>query len=150
MIRPFIPSDIAGLMTVQARCPQAAQWRQEDYLQLAVDNAATLLVAEIDVMNLRAIIGFAVFHRVDNDAELRNLAVDPDWQRQGIARGLLIEGFNLLQTKGVTKVFLEVRASNQPALALYRSTGFKDLSTRRNYYRNPDDDAIVMVRESSR
>ncbi len=144
MIRPFIDSDLAAIHAIQARCPQAAQWREEDYLRLARDAAGLILVAEIPGANHEEISGFAAFHRLGEEAELHNLAVDPVHQRKGIARALLAEGFRRMREFEVLSVFLEVRASNQPAAALYASLGFRVIHIRRNYYQNPEEDGLVM------
>ena len=69
----------------------------------------------------------------------------PAHQRKGIARALLAAGIRTVQEFGVRRLFLEVRASNHPALALYASAGFGLLYTRHDYYQNPAEDALVMV-----
>ena len=144
MIRPFIDSDLAAIHAIQAKCPQAAQWRVEDYHRLARDAAGLILVAAMGGADHEEISGFAAFHRVGEEAELHNLAVDPVHQRMGIARALLAEGLRRMREFGVLSVFLEVRASNQPAAALYASLGFQVIHVRRNYYQNPEDDGLVM------
>jgi ribosomal-protein-alanine N-acetyltransferase len=144
-IRLFADDDLAAIYAIQLKCSQAAQWRTEDYLQLAHDPLGTVLVAEVDGAKLPLIAGFAAFHRVMDEAELRNMAVDPSFQRKGIARALLAAGILELQAHCVSRIFLEVRASNQPAIALYATAGFNSLHTRRDYYRDPAEDALVMV-----
>jgi ribosomal-protein-alanine N-acetyltransferase len=144
-VRAFADADLAAVFAIQLRCPHAAQWRQEDYLQLAGDPLGTILVAELGIENPPEVAGFAVFHRVMDEAELRNIAVDPAHQRKGIARALFAEGIRTLQESGVRQLFLEVRASNQPALAFYAAAGFQLLYTRRNYYHDPVEDALVMA-----
>ncbi len=146
-VRPCAGNDLAAVYAIQLKCPQAAQWRQEDYLQLAGDPGGTILVAEIEDASPPEIAGFAVFHGVMDEAELRNIAIDPSHQRKGIARTLLNKGFRVLHESGVRQLFLEVRASNHPALAFYASTGFKWLYTRRDYYQNPVEDGLVMARD---
>jgi len=144
-IRPFYDDDPAAIYSIQLKCPQAAQWRSEDYFQLAHDLLGTVLMAEVDVANLPQVAGFAAFHRVIDEAELRNMAVDPLHQRRGIARALLAAGILELQANGVSRIFLEVRASNQPATAFYASMGFRLMYTRRDYYHDPAADALVMA-----
>ena len=144
-IRHFSDDDLAAISSIQLKCPQAAQWRMEDYFQLAHDPFGTVLVAEVDEANLPRVAGFAAFHRVMDEAELRNMAVDPLHQRRGIARALLSAAILELQENGVSRIFLEVRASNQPAIAFYKSMGFGLLHTRRDYYRDPAEDALVMA-----
>jgi ribosomal-protein-alanine N-acetyltransferase len=90
------------------------------------------------------IVGFAAFHRVMDEAELRNMAVVPAYQRQGVGRELLAEGRRRLLEQGVRQIYLEVRASNEPALRLYYSAGFGLHSRRRDYYINPREDGLVL------
>ena len=146
-IHAFADADLAAVYAIQLQCPQAAQWRQEDYLHLARDPGGTILVAEVEDSNLPEVGGFAVFHRVRDEAELRNIAIGPSHQRKGIARALLEAGIRTLQESGAHRLFLEVRASNQPALAFYASAGFQLLDTRHDYYQDPVEDAVVMARD---
>jgi len=144
MIRAFIDNDLPAVHTVQSMCPAAAQWHRDDYLRLAGDPCGMILVAELATAKPPHIVGFAAFHRASDEAELRNLAVDPAHQRQGVARSLLREGIRELQESGARRIFLEVRASNHPALALYASLGFRLHSTRKDYYQGPVEDALLM------
>ncbi|MGA3327455.1 MAG: ribosomal protein S18-alanine N-acetyltransferase [Terriglobia bacterium] len=146
-VRAFDANDLAAVYAIQTRCSQAAQWRQEDYLHLARDPGGTILVAEIEAASSPEVIGFAVFHRVMDEAELRNLAIDPAHQRKGIARALLAAGIRAMQESGVGRLFLEVRASNQPALGFYASAGFQLLYTRREYYQDPVENGLVLARD---
>ena len=144
-VRAFADDDLAAVYGIQLKCPQAAQWRLDDYLHLARDPGGTILVAEIEAAGPPEVAGFAVFQRVMDEAELHNIAIDPAHQRKGIARALLELGIRILQKSGTRRLFLEVRASNQPALGLYASVGFQLLYTRHDYYRDPVEDALVMA-----
>jgi ribosomal-protein-alanine N-acetyltransferase len=144
-VRAFADADLTAVFAIQLTCPHAAQWREADYLQLAGDPLGTMLVAEGETATSPEVTGFAAFHRVMDEAELRNIAVAPSHQRKGIARALFAEGIRTLQESGVRQLFLEVRASNQPALAFYAAAGFQLLYTRRDYYHNPVEDALVMA-----
>ena len=143
-VRAFASDDLAAVYAIQLKCPQSAQWREEDYLHLACDAGGTILVAEMESANPPAVAGFVAFHRVMDEAELRNMAVDPAQQRRGLACALLTAGIRVMQEFGVRQLFLEVRASNQPALALYREAGFQLRYSRREYYHDPVEDALVM------
>jgi [ribosomal protein S18]-alanine N-acetyltransferase len=146
MVRTFTRDDLSAILAIQQKCPGTAQWRDEDYLRLAGDPGGSILVAQTEGATPPAVAGYAAFHCLGDEAELRNLAVNPSQQRRGIARALLTAGMRALQELGVRQLFLEVRATNQPAVALYQSLGFRLLDTRRNYYQNPADDALVMTR----
>ena len=144
-VREFSPDDLAAVYAVQSGCPQAAQWREEDYLRLACEPGGMILVAEVETASAPAVTGFAAFHRVMDEAELRNIAVDLGHHRQGIARALLQEGIRAVQKSGARQLFLEVRASNLPARAFYASASFQLMYTRHDYYQNPVEDALVMA-----
>jgi ribosomal-protein-alanine N-acetyltransferase len=144
-VRSCNDNDLAEIYAIQMKCPQAAQWRLEDYRQLSRDPLGVVLVAEVDDASVPALAGFAAFHRVLDEAELRNIATNPSHQRKGIARALLAAGMLALQANEVSRIFLEVRGSNQPALAFYASAGFHLLHTRRDYYHDPAEDALVMA-----
>ena len=81
------------------------------------------------------------------EATLFNIAVDPDYQRQGLGRALLEHLIDELEKRGVATLWLEVRASNAAAIALYESLGFNEATIRRNYYPTTDgrEDAIIMA-----
>jgi len=95
-----------------------------------------------------AVRGFAAWARLPDAAELHNLAVAPDWRRRGVARALLRDSLERLAGAGATRLLLELRAGNLPALALYRSAGFQEDGRRRAYYRGghgePAEDALLM------
>jgi ribosomal-protein-alanine N-acetyltransferase len=149
-LRAFADHDLAAICAIQVNCPQAAQWREEDYVHLAQDPSGTILVAETGDSDPPVVVGFLAFHRVIDEAELRNIAVDPSHQQKGIARALMAAGIQAMQDFGVRKLFLEVRASNQPALKLYRAVGFSLLYKRHDYYHDPVEDALVMACDINR
>ena len=146
-IRQFSREDLRTVLAIQARCPEAARWKEADYAALVHDPGVLFLVAELETMDPPKILGFAVFHRVMDEVELRNLAVDPDHQEQGVGKALLVEGRRRLIESGARRVFLEARASNSPALRLYYALGFWMHSRRMDYYRDPTEDALVLCWE---
>lgn len=91
--------------------------------------------------------GFAITQVVLDEATLFNLAVDPAFQRRGIGRELLEHVITELESRGIQTLWLEVRASNRPAIALYEQLDFNEVSVRRNYYPTADgkEDAIIMA-----
>ena len=90
---------------------------------------------------------FAITQVVLDEATLFNIAVDPDFQRQGFGKALLEHLIDELEKRGVLTLWLEVRASNVAAIALYESLGFNEATIRRNYYPTADgrEDAIIMA-----
>jgi [ribosomal protein S18]-alanine N-acetyltransferase len=90
--------------------------------------------------------GYAAFRHAAGEAELLRLAVSPGERRRGIARALIAEGLERLVREGVQVCFLEVRMSNEPAVALYEGLGFARIGRRRGYYRDGSD-ALVFALE---
>ena len=75
---------------------------------------------------------------LEEEAELLNLAVLPEYRRGGAAEALLDRLFDLLTASGCRKLFLEVAAGNEPAVSLYRKKGFSETGVRRGFYRGTD------------
>jgi ribosomal-protein-alanine N-acetyltransferase len=146
-VRLFSRDDIAATLVIQEKNPQAAHWVAADYARLAADPGGLILEAELETTDPPKLLGFAAFHRVADEAELRNIAVDPEHQRRGVGKALLEEARKRLLGAGSKRVFLEVRASNNPALGLYYSVGFALCLLRRNYYRDPPEDGCVLSLE---
>lgn len=91
--------------------------------------------------------GYAGSQTVLGETDMMNVAVRPEFRRQGIAEALilaLIEGLKARQSHCLT---LEVRDSNAPARALYEKLGFLEVGRRKNYYRNPGEDALILRKE---
>ncbi len=77
--------------------------------------------------------------------ELENIVVSPEFRRRGVGRALLSALLDEARARRAERVLLEVRVSNQAAIHLYRRSGFQQLACRRDYYRDPIEDALVMV-----
>ncbi len=90
--------------------------------------------------------GYMLAVMIPDEAHLGNLAVHPDARHQGIAQKLLDNLFAECRRTGVRRVTLEVRESNEIARKFYYKNEFIDIAIRKNYYRNPVEDAIVMLR----
>ena len=84
------------------------------------------------------------------DADIQTIAVAETARRRGLGRRLLVELIREAQERGAYRVFLEVRADNQPAQQLYRSLGFEEIGLRRGYYQPDGVDAVVMRRVAAR
>lgn len=93
------------------------------------------------------VLGFLICRRVEDGGEVLRLAVSPSMRRRGIGGTLLRHALAELRTQGVARVSLEVRESNAAAVALYEMFGFRKLALRKEYYRNPVENAAVMFAE---
>lgn len=128
-LRLATPADGARLEEIEHFSFPDPSWKASDFLSYECT------VAEIDGY----VVGFIVSRCVAPDYEILNLAVSPERRREGVARALLEHQLK----KGGTH-FLEVRASNDAAQALYRKLGFEEVGRRAEYYDLPDESAIVM------
>lgn len=92
------------------------------------------------------ILGYALFSTILDEAELLQIAIDPTEQGRGLAAALLRFSMEHLAQEGVTRLMLEVRASNQRAIGLYERLGFEQDSVRKNYYPTATgrEDALLM------
>lgn len=79
------------------------------------------------------------------EGEIYRIATAPNKRKRGIAYRLLDYAVKCERGRGLEILFLEVRSKNIPAIALYKAYGFRDMGIRKNYYKNPDDDAVIMV-----
>lgn len=80
------------------------------------------------------------------EGDITNVAVHPDFRRKGLAK-LLIAEFQRLLPEDAEEIFLEVRESNFPAIALYENCGFERIALRKNFYDNPREHAVIMKKE---
>jgi ribosomal-protein-alanine N-acetyltransferase len=128
LTRPGTAADLAEVAAIQAACPEAAQWRPEDYLSFHF---------RVCIREDR-IAGFAVSRITGpSEQELLNLAVAPEFRRRGV-------GAELVRSLTVVTTFLEVRESNHGARAFYKNLGFQEVGLRSGYYNFPLESAIVM------
>ena len=141
--RRMTPADLDRVMEVAESLKEAPQWPRTAF-ERALDPVAQprriALVAEA----VGAVAGFAVASLLPPEAELETIAVASKAQRQGLAQRLFAELAAELVAVRIADVFLEVRASNQPALGLYRGLGFAETGRRVRYYHDPVEDAVLM------
>ena len=94
-----------------------------------------------------SVTGYIGSQTVMDETDMMNVAVHPDFRRQGIAEALVSGLVEHLKAMGSHCLTLEVRASNAPAIALYEKLGFAEIGRRKNYYRNPREDALILRKE---
>lgn len=90
-------------------------------------------------------VAFLVTWRVADEIHVIDIASDPRFRRRGAARALLVAAIGCARAGRARLLVLEVRASNHPAIALYRSEGFEVARVRRDYYTDPCEDALEML-----
>ncbi|MCR5502056.1 MAG: ribosomal protein S18-alanine N-acetyltransferase [Lachnospiraceae bacterium] len=92
------------------------------------------------------IIAILGLRELSGEAEITNVAVHPDYRRTGLAKRLLTEALKLSEGMGIRNVTLEVRPSNEAAIGLYESFGFREEGRRPHFYEKPEEDALIMWR----
>jgi len=141
MIRDFHPADLQAVHKLLSGIPEVAHWSADD-LRLGSGKDFCTRVLEDDGV----IEGMVAFRIVADEAEILNLAVDSRRRRHGIGSSLMEDAIEQCIATGVKKIFLEVRESNGGARKFYSHLGFTENGRRRQYYRQPVEDALVLVR----
>lgn len=158
LCRKMRPEDVPACAAIEAAVPDG--WSAGALFEELAQPTARLFVAEVsnirppDTQTPRApaphtppaqtIAALAVFQLVCDEASLYTVSTAPALRRQGAARALLQYAFAQLSAQGAQTVFLEARAQNRAARALYTALGFEETGTRRGFYTKPDDDAVLM------
>ena len=105
-----------------------------------------MLVARVDsAFHGTEIVGFIVARLIAGELHINNVAVRPDFRRQGVGARLVMTTLYLATQRGATVAYLEVRARNDAAQVLYQRCGFTFTGRRKNYYRQPVEDALLMT-----
>jgi [ribosomal protein S18]-alanine N-acetyltransferase len=142
-IRAFGQVDVAAAAEILRTSPEAAQWTEWGLKELlSWQGVVALVSAENDKVN-----GFIVGRQTGEEAEILNLAVTPANRRKGEGGALLKTVMAEFRARDVSRVFLEVRESNEGAMAFYEKHGFSKTGRRAGYYRDPEEAAIVMERK---
>jgi ribosomal-protein-alanine N-acetyltransferase len=116
-------------------------WPERSFRFELTDNPASRCwVAELD----GRIVGVVVTWLFVDEAHIATIATHPDYRRQGIARRMLIYTLESAMREGAHSSFLEVRESNLAAQEMYRKFGYAEVGRRKRYYRDNNEDAILM------
>lgn len=119
----------------------AVPWSEKSFLEETKNSLATYYVARED-----KIIGYCGFWKVLDEGQVTNIAVLPEYRNRGVASALIEK--MLEDCSDMKQIILEVRQSNDAAIKLYEKYGFKKAGVRKNFYRSPQEDGIVMICEN--
>ena len=115
-------------------------WSEKSIASELSNKLALWLVA----IKEETLVGYIGSQTVMDESDMMNVAVHPEFRRRGIAEALVNALCAALKEQGSVSLTLEVRASNEPAKALYEKLGFEQVGKRPNYYRNPKEDAYIL------
>ncbi|HSB68862.1 MAG TPA: ribosomal protein S18-alanine N-acetyltransferase [Candidatus Methylomirabilis sp.] len=148
LIEPMRREDLPEVLGIEAMS-FGLPWTQEMFeSDLDRGALADLLVARLAGAGVPPpVAGYTCVWVVGEELHINNLAVDPRWRRRGIASALLATILERGRERGARCAFLEVRASNAGAQALYRRFGFRPAGIRKGYYSHPPEDALIMRRD---
>ena len=139
-IRKMTVDDISVVVDLDQKS-FSLPWPERSFRFELTDNpAARCWVAELD----GKVVAMIVVWLIVDEAHVATLATHPEYRRQGIGRRLLAYALSQMMQDGARSSFLEVRASNLPAQEMYRKFGYEATGRRRHYYRDNDEDAILM------
>ena len=142
-IRRAIPDDATAIAEMEMNI-FADPWGRKDIFSYICSDTGMCYTALID----GEVVGYIIGRKIAPEGEIYRIAVREDKRQRGIGYRLLPYALKTELGHGVETVFLEVREKNLPARALYKAYGFKEISIRKNYYQNPADNAVVMIKDS--
>jgi len=136
-------ADLARALEIAASLPESPHWPESAYLDALNPESTPSRIALVAARS-EEVEGFVVASLLPPQAELESIAVAAGSQRRGLGRMLFDALLRELRTGGVLEITLEVRASNDAALAFYRRAGFVQTGARPAYYADPVEDAVLM------
>jgi ribosomal-protein-alanine N-acetyltransferase len=142
-IRRMTPEDVPQVSAID-RASLSLPWPERSFHYEVTDNpAARCWVAEAGGV----LVGMLVVWMIADEAHIATIATHPDHRRQGIAQMLMVRALDSAAQEGARRSFLEVRAGNTAAQALYRKFGFTEDGRRPRYYKDNGEDAVLMALE---
>ena len=142
--RRSVPKDATGIARLEEEIFSDA-WSYRDVQDLICTEGGMCFTA----VDGDEVIAYVIGRLIAPEGEIYRVAVTPSRRQRGIGYRLLDYAVKTSKGQGLERLFLEVRSKNVPAINLYRAYGFKEIGTRKNYYKDPQDDAIVMLKAHS-
>ena len=142
MILPMNRNHVPQIAALEKLC-FSAPW-SENSVASELDNPWSLWLAEEQDGK---VLGYVGSQMSPPEADVMNLAVAPEARRQGLGEKLMLALCTALKEKKIESLSLEVRASNEAAISLYRKLGFRQAGQRKEYYGNPREDALILRKE---
>jgi len=148
-VSPMTEHDLLEVVEIEQKSG-LSPWGWDAYhRELQSSDRGLMWVARLDPKSVRerSLAGYVVGRLVADELHINNIAVREEYRRAGIASALLSRLLTEARAYRATRAFLEVRAGNAVAQALYENCGFFAVGRRRNYYSNPVEDALIMTLE---
>ena len=139
IVRNMIESDVEEIASMESAIFSDA-WTARSIEETYNQSQAFIVTAELN----DKLAGYCIVYFVLDEGEIARIAVDNSLRRQGVGRKLLEQVEIICKEKGITRLMLDVRESNENARAFYKSLGFEEDGVRKNFYEMPKEDAVLM------
>lgn len=138
-------SDVDGVVALETLSYGEHHWSKESFFNELENNLAHYYCAIGDDGSL---LGYAGCWHIFEEAHITTLSVHPDSRKSGVAQTLIFKLIDDCYKNKIKYITLEVRESNVPAISLYEKNGFKSIGTRKNYYQDNNENALIMFTEN--
>ena len=138
LIRKMKLDDIQDVVEIEKKC-FSLPWSEKSFEDSLTREDTIFLVCEDDVVT-----GYIGLYLSFDEASVTNVAVSPEFRKRGYGERLVMAAKETAKDANAESVLLEVRASNLPAISLYKKLGFEELGIRKKFYEHPVEDAIIM------
>ena len=139
-VRAAAEADIPAIAVLETLC-FSSPWSEGALRDTLASAYARMFCAELD----GTVIAYGGCYLLGDDADITNIATHPDYRRRGAAALVLQTLTACARDCGMHAIHLEVRQTNAPAIALYEGFGFSVDGIRKNYYKNPTENAVLMT-----
>ncbi len=143
-IRKAMLRDAEGIAALEEKY-FSEPWPLDEIRACLQKDLYTFFIAEED----GELLGYLSMYTVAGEGDICNIAVEENRRRQGTGSALMANAEAFAEVEGLESLILEVRASNAPAIRLYEKHGFRPVGRRKNYYRKPEEDAILYAKNTA-
>ncbi len=144
-IRRMQKTDVDEVVRLEALSYGEHHWSKESFYNELENNLAHYYCA---INKENTIMGYAGCWHIFEEAHITTLSVNPDYRKKGVAQNLLFAIIDDCYKNKIKYITLEVRESNVPAISLYEKNGFKSIGTRKGYYQDNNENALIMFTEN--
>lgn len=145
IVKPLVKEDIERVSEIEAQAYGEHHWSKDAFYSEVNNKVAKYYTASLENGLIVGYIG--TWHIVD-EAHITTIAVSKDYLRNKVAECLIVKSLQDCYNEFIKYITLEVRVSNTPAIKLYEKYGFKSLGTRKGYYQDNNEDALIMWTEN--
>ncbi len=137
--RYFVKEDLKEISKIEEVCINPP-WSYKALCDFSECPTSRILVASFD----NTVYGYITYSEVLDEVQIANVSVHPEQRRRGIGENLLKTLYANSKQNGISLITLEVRESNEAAIALYKKCGYREVGRRKKYYTSPIEDALLM------